>query len=102
MDVSVNHPFKAMVRSHFAAYLPEKAREQFEANVPPSSITVDLRLPSLKAPFVTCIFQARKKISEGRPKVLKYGWVKAGLRDAWDAEKRVHWFREGARAHSSK
>ena len=59
LDVAVNSVLKCLITSFFAAWLAMEAKKQFDNVVAASDLKVDLRLTTLREPFISWVVSAK-------------------------------------------
>ena len=59
LDVAVNSVLKRLITSFFAAWLAVEAKKQFENGVAASDLKMDLRLTTLREPFISWVVSAK-------------------------------------------
>ena len=59
LDVAVNSVLKRLIISFFAAWLALEAKKQFDNDVAASELKMDLRLTTLREPFISWVVSAK-------------------------------------------
>ena len=59
LDVAVNGVLKRLITSFFAAWLALEAKKQFDNGVAASELKMDLRLTTLREPFISWVVSAK-------------------------------------------